>query len=107
VIGDGNTTSFGDGDATSAEIDGDVSVDDGASFAIGGSSSVDNTDNSVEDSYNDNSDNSLDNVGNDYSEYTDNSDNSTEDSYNDNSESVEDSNNDVDVDHDRTLEIQT
>jgi hypothetical protein len=116
VVGDGNTTSFGDGDATSAEINGDVSLDDGASFAIGGSSSVDNTDNSVEDSFNDNSDNSQENVGNDHSEYTDNSDNSdnsTEGSYNDDNDSYdndtyEDSNNDVDVDsdHNHHMEIQ-
>jgi hypothetical protein len=104
VIGDGNTSSFGDGDATSTEIDGDVSVDDGGSFAIGGDSSVDNTDNSVEDSYNDNSDNSVEDSFNDNSETTDNSDYSTEDSYNDNSESTEDSNNEID--HDHTVEIQ-
>ena len=104
VIGDGNTTSFGDGDATSTEIDGDVSVDDGGSFAIGGSSSVDNTDNSVEDSYNDNSDNSVEDSFNDNSETTDNSDYSTEDSYNDNSETTEDSNNEID--HEHNVEIQ-
>jgi hypothetical protein len=111
VNGDGNTTSFGDGDASSTEIDGNVNVDDGSSFAIGGSSSTDNTDNSVEDSFNDNSDNSQEDVGNDNSEYTDNSDNSTEDSYNDDNDSYENSNNDVDtdidsdVDHDSNVDI--
>ena len=93
VLGDDNTTSFGDGDATSTEIDGDVSVDDGGALAVGGSASVDNTDNSVSDSHNDNSDNSLDNVGNDFSETTDNTDNSVEDSFNDNSETTSDSHN--------------
>ena len=122
VIGDGNTSSFGDGDAVSADIDGDVSVDDGSSFAIGGSSSVDTTDNSTNDSFNDNSDNSTEDSFNSDSEYTDNSDNSTNDSFNsdseytdnsdnsdddsytDNSSHNEDSHNDVD--HDATLEIQ-
>jgi hypothetical protein len=85
VIGDGNTASFGDGDASSTEIDGDVNVDDGSSFAIGGSSSVDNSnyedndteidasDNSVNDSFN----NTADIEDNDsYSHYEDNSDHS-------------------------------
>ncbi|MHA6623879.1 IniB N-terminal domain-containing protein [Pseudonocardia sichuanensis] len=95
VIGDDNTTSFGDGDATSAEIDGDVNVDDGGSLAVGGGSTVDNTDNSVEDSFNDNSDNSTEDSFNDNSETTDNSDYSVEDSFNDNSETTEDSNNET------------
>jgi hypothetical protein len=107
VTGDGNTSSFGDGDATSAEIDGDVSVDDGSSFAIGGSSSTDNTDNSVEDSFNEETDNSLDNVGNDYSEYEDNSDNSTEDSNNDTDNSVEDVDTHVDADDDATVDVHS
>jgi hypothetical protein len=83
VIGNGNTASFGDGDASSTDIDGDVNVDDGSSFAIGGSSSVDNSnyedndteidasDNSVNDSFN----NTADIEDNDsYSHYEDNSD---------------------------------
>jgi hypothetical protein len=91
VIGDGNTTGFGDGDVSSTEIDGDVSVDDGSSFAIGGSSSVDNSnyedndteidasDNSVNDSFNDTTsweDNSTSEDNDSYSNYEDNSDNS-------------------------------
>jgi hypothetical protein len=104
VIGDGNTSSFGDGDATSAEIDGDVSVDDGGSFAIGGDSSVDNTDNSVEDSFNDNSDNSVEDSYNESTETTDNSDYDIDDSYNSSTETTEDSNNEVD--HDHQVEIQ-
>ncbi|TQM35882.1 IniB N-terminal domain-containing protein [Pseudonocardia cypriaca] len=85
VIGNGNTASFGDGDASSTDIDGDVNVDDGSSFAIGGSSSVDNSnyedndteidasDNSVNDSFN----NTADIEDNDsYSHYEDNSDHS-------------------------------
>jgi hypothetical protein len=99
VTGNGNTSSFGDGDATSTEIDGDVSVGDGGSFASGGDSTVDNTDNSLENVDNDYSDNSqdnvdndnsehsLDNLGNDYSDNSDNSDHSIEDSLNDNSDS--------------------
>jgi hypothetical protein len=117
VNGDGNTTSFGDGDATSAEINGDVSLDDGSSFAIGGSSSTESTDNSVEDSFNDNSEHSVEDSFNESSEYTDNSDNSTSDSFNssdddnysseysdddnytDNSSSTDDSFNRADYDH--------
>jgi hypothetical protein len=105
VIGDGNTSSFGDGDATSAEIDGDVTVDDGSSFAIGGGSSVDNSDNSDDDTYTDNSDNSVEDSFNTDAEYTDNSDNSDDDTYTDNSSHTEDSNNDVD--HDHTVEIHS
>jgi hypothetical protein len=86
VIGDGNTSSFGDGDAVSADINGDVNVDDGSSFAIGGSSSVDSSDHSTNDSFNDNSDNSVEDSYNTSSEYTDNSDNSTNDSFNSDSE---------------------
>jgi hypothetical protein len=100
VIGDGNTSSFGDGDATSVEVGGDLSADDGSAISIGGDASVDNTDNSVEDSFNDNSDHSVEDSFNDNSSYTDNSDNSTEDSYNDNSSYTEDSHNDVEHDHD-------
>jgi hypothetical protein len=96
VIGDENTTSFGDGDASSTEIDGDVSVDDGGAFAVGGNANVDNTDNSVEDSHNDNSDNSVEDSFNDNSEYTDNTDGSVEDSYNDNSDTTENSHNSTD-----------
>jgi hypothetical protein len=85
VVGDGNTSSFGDGDATSAEIDGDVNVDDGSSFAIGGNSSVDSSDHSDDDTYTDNSDNSVEDSFNSTSSFEDNSDNSTNDSFNDNS----------------------
>jgi hypothetical protein len=93
VIGDDNTTAFGDGDATSAEIDGDVTVDDGSSLAVGGGSSVDNTDNSDDDTYTDNSDNSVEDSFNTETEYTDNSDNSDSDTYTDNSETTTESNN--------------
>jgi hypothetical protein len=93
VIGDDNTTGFGDGDATSVDVDGDVRVDDGGSLAVGGDSTVDNTDNSVEDSHNDNSDNSVEDSYNDNSSYTDESDNSLEDSYNDNSDTTTGSHN--------------
>ncbi|TWF77645.1 hypothetical protein FHX44_113558 [Pseudonocardia hierapolitana] len=91
VVGDGNTTGFGDGDVSSTEIDGNVNVDDGSSFAIGGSSSVDNSnyedndtdidasDNSVNDSFNETSsweDNSTSEDNDSYSNYEDSSDNS-------------------------------
>jgi hypothetical protein len=86
VIGDGNTSSFGDGDASSTEFDGDVSIGDGAALGIGGSVSVDNSDNSTNDSFNDNSDNSTEDSFNDTSSYTDNSDHSATDSFNNDSE---------------------
>ena len=91
VIGNGNTAGFGDGDVSSTDIDGNVNVDDGSSFAIGGSSSVDNSnyedndtsidasDNSVNDSFNETSsweDNSTREDNDSYSTYEDNSDNS-------------------------------
>ncbi|HLU58728.1 MAG TPA: IniB N-terminal domain-containing protein [Pseudonocardia sp.] len=95
VIGDGNTTGFGSGDVSSTDIGGGVSVDDGSSFAIGGSSSVDNSsyedndtsidasDNSVNDSFNETSsweDNSISEDNDSYSNYEDSSDHSyTED----------------------------
>jgi hypothetical protein len=116
VVGNGNTSSFGDGDATSAEIDGDVNVDDGSSFAIGGSSSVDSSDHSDDDTYTDNSDNSVEDSFNSTSSFEDNSDNSTNDSFNDNSsQSDYDSDDDSYTDNsshsedshdDHTLEIQ-
>jgi hypothetical protein len=116
VVGDGNTSSFGDGDATSAEIDGDVNVDDGSSFAIGGNSSVDSSDHSDDDTYTDNSDNSVEDSFNSTSSFEDNSDNSTNDSFNDNSsQSDYDSDDDSYTDNsshsedshdDHTLEIQ-
>jgi hypothetical protein len=93
VNGDDNTTSFGDGDATSAEIDGDVTVDDGSSLAIGGNSSVDSSDNSDDDTYTDNSDNSVEDSFNTETETTDNSDHSDDDTYTDNSETTTDSHN--------------
>ena len=54
-------------------------------IAAGGDATVDNSDNSTNDSFNDNSDNSTEDSFNTSSETTDNSDNSTEDSFNDNS----------------------
>src|SRR5918994_793654 len=82
---DGDTSSFGSGDANSAEFNGDVSLGDGAALGLGGDVSVDNSDSSTNDSFNDNSDNSTEDSFNDTSSYTDNSDNSTEDSFNDSS----------------------
>ncbi|MBN9097998.1 MULTISPECIES: IniB N-terminal domain-containing protein [unclassified Pseudonocardia] len=96
VTGDGNTTSFGDGDATSTKVGGDVNVGDGGAFASGGSASVDNsdnslndvgntwTDNSTNDSFNDSSDNSVHDSGNTAV------DASVHDSGNDNSETTVD-----------------
>ncbi|MEJ3655732.1 hypothetical protein WEH80_22440 [Actinomycetes bacterium KLBMP 9759] len=83
--GDGATTSFGSGDAVSTEIGGNVNVGDGGSFASGGDSTVDNTDNSMSNVGNDYSDNSMSNVGNDYSEtsYQDAFNNETDNSIND------------------------
>jgi hypothetical protein len=85
VIGDGNTSGFGDGDVSSTDIDGDVSVDDGSSFAIGGSSSVDNSNYEDNDTSIDASDNSTNDSFNETSDWQDNSDNSSHTSIDDHS----------------------
>ncbi len=85
VIGDGNTTSFGDGDASSTDIDGDVNVDDGSSFAVGGSSSVDNSNYADNDTSIDASDHSTNDSGNTTTDWHDESDNSQHTSYDDHS----------------------
>ena len=86
VDGDDNTASFGDGDVSSTDIDGEVNVDDGSSFAIDGSSSVDNSTYEDNDTAVDASDHSTNDSGNtttdiadndSYSAYSDSSDNST------------------------------
>ncbi|MHA6797173.1 IniB N-terminal domain-containing protein [Pseudonocardia bannensis] len=105
VNGDDNTTAFGNGNATSTEVGGDVNLGDGAAFASGGNATVDNTDNSTNDSYNNESDNSINDSFNDYSDNSTNDsfneeiDRSINDSGNDNSQnSIEDSGNtEVDV----------
>ncbi|MCE3555187.1 IniB N-terminal domain-containing protein [Pseudonocardia sp. RS11V-5] len=76
VRGDGNTTAFGNGSATSTNVGGDVTVDDGSAFATGGSASVDNSDNSVNGSFNEETDNSVNDS------FNDESDNSVDDSFN-------------------------
>ncbi|MHA6620470.1 IniB N-terminal domain-containing protein [Pseudonocardia sp. DLS-67] len=86
VIGDGNTSGFGDGDVSSTNIDGDVSVDDGSSFAIGGDSSVDSRDQSDDDVNIDNSDNSTNDSNNTETDWHDESDNSSHTSVEDNDE---------------------
>jgi hypothetical protein len=89
VVGNGNTTGFGDGDVSSTEIDGDVNVDDGSSFAIGGSSSVDNSNYEDNDTDIDNSDHSVNDSNNETSSWEDNSnteDNDSYSSYEDNSD---------------------
>jgi len=95
VTGDGNTTGFGSGDVTSVDVDGDLSADDGSSIAIGGNSSVDNseTDNSTNDSFNSETDNSTNDSFNTDTDvdvdiedsFTNETDNSTNDSFNDDS----------------------
>jgi hypothetical protein len=105
VNGDGNTTSFGSGDATSVKVGDDLELGSGSGLSIGGSTTVDNSDNSTNDSFNDNSDNSTnDSFNNDLDvdiedSFQDNSDNSTNDSNNDNS----DNSTDIDVDADVAL----
>jgi hypothetical protein len=103
VTGDGNTTGFGSGDVTDVDVDGDLSADDGSSIAIGGNSSVDNSDNSTNDSFNDSSDNSVNDSGNTAVDvevedsFNDNSDNSVEDSFNDNSKNTVDNSTTLDA----------
>ncbi len=101
VTGDHNTTAFGEGNATSTDVDGNVHVGDGGAFASGGDAAVDNTDsslhdvgntstdNSVNDSFKDSSDHSVHDSGNSTV------DSSINDSANDNSHTdVHDSFND-------------
>jgi hypothetical protein len=85
VIGDGNTTGFGSGDVSSTNIDGDVSVDDGSSFAIGGSSSVDNSTYEDNDTAIDAGDHSTNDSGNTTAAWHDESDGSTATSVDDHS----------------------
>lgn len=52
VSGDGNTTSFGEGDASSVNVGDDLTLGDGAGFNTGsGAVGIDNSDNSIEDSF--------------------------------------------------------
>jgi hypothetical protein len=83
VIGNGNTAGFGEGDVSSTNIDGDVNVDDGSSFAIGGDSSVDSRDQSDDDVNIDNSDRSVEDSGNTETNWHDESDNSSHTSIDD------------------------
>jgi hypothetical protein len=76
VTGDGNTTSFGSGNASSTDVGHDLTVGDGGAFASGGSAAVNNSDNSahdvgntetdasINDSFKDSSDHSIDDSGN-------------------------------------------
>jgi hypothetical protein len=64
VTGDDNTTAFGGGDATSLDVDGDLTVGDGSAFATGGDAFVDNTDNSIEDSGNVSTETTFEDSGN-------------------------------------------
>ena len=98
VSGDDNTTSFGEGDATSTDIDGDVKVGAGGGFSRGGDVEIDNSDNStsIEDSGNvDNSVNDSNNLAVQDS-FQDNSEIAVEDSFQDNSDNSDNSNNSVD-----------
>jgi hypothetical protein len=57
VIGDDNNTSFGEGDANSAEIDGNVDVGSGGAFSVGGDASGNDADTNIQDSFNTTEDN--------------------------------------------------
>jgi hypothetical protein len=105
VDGDDNAASFGDGDVSSTDIDGKVNVDDGSSFAIDGSSSVDNSTYEDNDTSIDASDHSANDSGNTTTDITDNSDSSTHEAYADNdsySEYSDSSDNSTHVDNDTT-----
>jgi hypothetical protein len=85
VDGDHNTAGFGDGDVSSTDIGGDVEVDDGSSFAVGGSSSVDNSNYEDDDTDVDASDHSTNDSGNTSTTWHDESDNSSHASADDHS----------------------
>jgi hypothetical protein len=70
VTGDHNTTSFGEGDATSTTVGGSVHVGAGGAFGSGGDVTVDNSDNSVHDSGNTFTDNSINDSFNDSSDHS-------------------------------------
>jgi hypothetical protein len=84
VNGNRNTTAFDEGQANSTDVGGDLRLGDGSAFATGGSTRVDNTDNSWDNVGNTDIDASIDDSGNDSSDrssvvdYTDTSDNSYE-----------------------------
>jgi hypothetical protein len=90
VSGDDNTTSFGEGDATSLDVDGDLTVDDGSALSVGGSSTVDNSDNSTNDSGNTDIDNSV------HDSFNDNREFDIDDSFQDNSDNSDSSDNSQD-----------
>jgi hypothetical protein len=96
VQGDDNTTSFGDGDATSTDIGGDVTIGEGGGFASGGDVDIDNTDNSVDISDSGNVDSSTNDSFNTEVEdsFQDNSETSVEDSFQDNSDNSQDNSQD-------------
>ena len=81
VDGDDNTVGFGRGDTSSTEIDGKVSVDDGSSLAVGGNSSVDNSNYEDNDTSVDASDNSTNDSANTTADWQDNSVTEDNDSY--------------------------
>ncbi|TWF77643.1 hypothetical protein FHX44_113556 [Pseudonocardia hierapolitana] len=81
VDGDDNTVGFGEGDTSSTEIDGDVSVDDGSSLAVDGSSAVDNSNREDNDTAVDASDNSTNDSGNTTADWQDTSVTEDNDSY--------------------------
>jgi hypothetical protein len=99
VSGDGNTTSFGEGDANSVDVGGDLTVGDGSAFATGGDASVDNTDNSIEDSFNTETDTRFEDSFNTEVDSSVNDSGNTEtetrieDSFNDNSDNSEETDN--------------
>jgi hypothetical protein len=96
VTGDHNTTSFGEGDATTTTIGGNVTVGEGGAFGSGGDVTVDNSDNSQHNVGNDNSDHSINDS------FKDQSDNSVHDSGNSTTDnSVHDSGNET---HETTVE---
>jgi hypothetical protein len=92
VSGDDNTTSFGEGDANSLDVGGDLTTGDGSGIAVGGDATVDNSDNSTNDSGNVDIDASTNDSFNDNSEtdiedsFSDNSDNSNNSDNSDNSD---------------------
>jgi hypothetical protein len=82
VTGDRDNTAFGQGDAETGDISGDVQVDTGDGIATAGEGTVDSADSSIvespntESAYTSDADNSLYNVGNGQSESSESTDNS-------------------------------
>lgn len=64
IQGHGNAAGFGEGAVSTADIDGDLKLEDGAAFGNGGSTAVNNSDSSTNASHNSTTKTNVENSGN-------------------------------------------